>query len=250
MARPITASDSCPICLESLQSSNLTLTHCRLGCGNNIHLKCIKVLMEHQIGSMGFSMVKCPLCRCDFNTVEGLRLELENSSQSKKKSYRQPVQFGIDCSECKKNPIVGKYHKCNVCKNLNLCDECFLNGKHDQHTFQNRIFRNSKWLPSSRNVAPVLPSGFINDLQNREITDEDYQTLLLLDSGPSKQASIPLHIVNSFPLAKYTGHKAGKDDKCKICGAIYHLGVMIRKIPWYIFTVINRIVLIHFIRIA
>lgn len=232
MARSITEADTCPICLESLLNSNSPLTHCRLGCGNNIHLKCIKVLMDHQIGSMGFTMVKCPLCRCDFNTVQGLKIELENSCKTQMKIYRQPVQFGISCTECKKNPIVGKYHKCNVCKPLNLCDECFLNGAHDQHTFQNRLYRNSKWLPSCRSVDTVLPSGFINDLQNRDITDEDYQTLLLLDSGPTKQASIPLHIVNSFPLSKFTGHKSGYGDKCKICGDVYHLGSMIRKIPW------------------
>jgi E3 ubiquitin-protein ligase ZSWIM2 len=190
--------------------------------------------MDHQVGSMGFTMVKCPLCRSDFNTVEGLKTELENSSQSQKKNYRDKVQFGLSCSGCKKNPIVGKYHKCNVCKPLHLCDDCFMKGFHDQHTFQNRLTRNSKWMPSSRNVTTVLPSGFINDLQNREITDEDYQTLLLLDSGPSKQASIPLHIVNSFPLYKYRGQTSGKAGKCKICGDLFHLGAMIRKIPWYV----------------
>jgi E3 ubiquitin-protein ligase ZSWIM2 len=190
--------------------------------------------MDHQVGSMGFTMVKCPLCRSDFNTVEGLKIELEKSAQSQKKNYRETVQFGISCNGCKKNPIVGKYHKCNVCKALHLCDECFVKGLHDEHTFQNRLTRNSKWMPSSRNVTTVLPSGFINDLQNREITDEDYQTLLLLDSGPSKQASIPLHIVNSFPLYKYRGQTAGKGGKCKICGDFFHLGAMIRKIPWYV----------------
>ena len=188
--------------------------------------------MEHQIGSMGFQMVKCPLCRCDFNTVEGLKIEIQNSCNSQKKSYRQPIHYGVSCSNCKKDPIIGKYHKCNACKNLYLCDDCFINGSHDQHTFQNRLFRNSKWIPSSRNVAPVLPSGFINELQNRDITDEDYQTLILLDSGPSKQASIPLHIINSFPLSKYSSHKSGKGERCKICGDLYHVGEMTRKIPW------------------
>jgi len=190
--------------------------------------------MDHQIGNMGLTMIKCPLCRCDFNTVEGLRVELENSSKSQKQNYRQAVQYGISCIECKKNPIVGKYHKCQVCKGLHLCDDCFLNGLHDQHTFQNRSFKNSKWMPSSRNVSTVLPLGFINDVQNREITDEDYQTLLLLDSGPSKQASIPLHIVNSFPLSKYRGHTSGNSGKCLICGDLFHLNDMIRKIPWYV----------------
>ena len=180
-------------------------------------------------------MIKCPLCRCDFNTVDELKMEIDNAFNPQKKNFRNPVQFGIECNHCKKNPIIGKLHKCNVCKSVYLCDECFMNGAHDQHTFKSRLYKSGKWLVSSRNVATVLPSGFINDLQNRDINDEDYQTLLLLDSGSSKQASIPLHIVNSFPLCKYGGKKSPvKEVKCKICSEVFQLGTMIRGIPWYI----------------
>ena len=37
----------------------------RQGCGNNIHIKCMKVWAEHQ-KSQGAQLIKCPMCREDF----------------------------------------------------------------------------------------------------------------------------------------------------------------------------------------
>ena len=106
---------------------------------------------------------------------------------------------------------------------------------HSQHTFRHRSYRNGKWKGSTRTVAQVLPDGFINNLENREITDEDYETLLLLDSGPVQQASIPLHIVNSFPVFKLSAitNKPNlfRDGKCGICACFVTVGEMIRTIP-------------------
>lgn len=60
-ARPISSTDVCPICQETLLLPVSPLTHCRLSCGNSIHVKCMKVLMDHQIGSLGLKTVKCPV---------------------------------------------------------------------------------------------------------------------------------------------------------------------------------------------
>jgi hypothetical protein len=80
-----------------------------------------------------------------------------------------------------------------------------------------------------------LPSGFIQDLENREITDADYETLLLLDSGPVNQGSIPLHVINSFPVFKLTNESMKKqllkNGKCNVCATEVRLGEVIRKIP-------------------
>ena len=41
----------------------------RYGCGNSIHIKCMKIWAEHQKSS-GESIVKCPFCRVDFGSFE------------------------------------------------------------------------------------------------------------------------------------------------------------------------------------
>lgn len=46
----------------------------RHGCGNNVHVKCMKIWLEHQV-STGEKMVKCPLCRETFGTPEQLKQE-------------------------------------------------------------------------------------------------------------------------------------------------------------------------------
>jgi len=47
---------------------------CRHGCGNNVHIKCMKVWLDHQV-STGEKTVKCPLCRETFGTPEQLKQE-------------------------------------------------------------------------------------------------------------------------------------------------------------------------------
>jgi predicted nucleic acid-binding Zn-ribbon protein len=125
--------------------------------------------------------------------------------------------------------------RCNDCEETYLCDSCFSKGAHSQHSFHNRTYRSGKWISSSRPVCHILPSGFIQDLESRDITDEDYETLILLDSGPVQQSSIPLHIVNSFPLMKIKSildlKKVSKDGKCKICALSVTIGHVVRRIP-------------------
>ena len=42
---------------------------CRYGCGNSVHVKCMKIWAEHQ-RSTGETIVKCPLCRVDFGSFQ------------------------------------------------------------------------------------------------------------------------------------------------------------------------------------
>ncbi|KAJ3321993.1 subunit of the Arp2/3 complex, partial [Blyttiomyces sp. JEL0837] len=70
-----------------------------------------------------------------------------------------------------------------------------------EHSFRHRTLRNSKWVPSVRNVAPLIPPAMADDLQNRELGDGDYETLLQLDQPLSPQGDVPLHVINSFPTA-------------------------------------------------
>ena len=47
----------------------LVIIYCRYGCGNNVHVKCMKVWAEHQ-RSTGENIIKCPLCRVDFGSFQ------------------------------------------------------------------------------------------------------------------------------------------------------------------------------------
>ncbi|RKO87683.1 hypothetical protein BDK51DRAFT_16435 [Blyttiomyces helicus] len=59
--RSIEENDVCPICQELLLEPQSPLTHCRLGCGNSLHIKCVKVLMDHHTNTLGLDRVKCPV---------------------------------------------------------------------------------------------------------------------------------------------------------------------------------------------
>ncbi|ORX78924.1 hypothetical protein BCR32DRAFT_269785 [Anaeromyces robustus] len=218
--REIEDDQICPICQETFNDSPGPVTFCRLSCGNNIHVNCMKMVMEHQLSTSDETMIKCPLCRNNFNTVKNFKKELDDI-QNKKKSNKflklnqKLNHFGYICHHCSVNPIHGKCHKCTVCKKYYLCDNCFLKGIHSEHSFKGRISKKDSWELSIRYIESTLPEGLIQNLQNRELNEEDYNTLLLLDQK-AIQGSIPLHIINSFPTKKIK-----YIDKDKITCVIY-----------------------------
>ncbi|NXD12534.1 ZSWM2 ligase, partial [Nothocercus nigrocapillus] len=55
--------DICPICQEEFLRMMLPITFCRYSCGNNVHIKCMKIWADHQDELGPDSVVKCPLCR-------------------------------------------------------------------------------------------------------------------------------------------------------------------------------------------
>ncbi|NWY03219.1 ZSWM2 ligase, partial [Nothoprocta ornata] len=61
--KEISREDVCPICQEELLKMMLPITFCRYGCGNNVHIKCMKIWADHQDELRPGSVVKCPLCR-------------------------------------------------------------------------------------------------------------------------------------------------------------------------------------------
>ena len=78
--------DVCPICQEDLLLSHMSLIHCRwacirvinanvlflnyrYGCGNSVHLKCMKIWADHQ-KSTGEMKIHCPLCREEFGSLD------------------------------------------------------------------------------------------------------------------------------------------------------------------------------------
>ncbi|ORX50406.1 hypothetical protein BCR36DRAFT_404515, partial [Piromyces finnis] len=233
--REIEDDQICPICQETFKDSPTPVTFCRLSCGNNIHVNCMKMVMEHQLSTNSADdMIKCPLCRNNFNTVKEFKKELQNiNNKMKSKKYKEKEKklnhYGYICHHCSVNPIHGKCHKCTSCKNYYLCDNCFLKGNHSEHTFKGRLSKKDLWELSVRYIESTLPEGLIQNLQNRELSEEDYNTLLLLDQKVI-QGSIPLHVINSFPTKKV---KYGDKDKysCVICNTTVKMNEIIRKLP-------------------
>ncbi|KAJ3362135.1 E3 ubiquitin-protein ligase Zswim2 [Kappamyces sp. JEL0680] len=127
--------------------------------------------------------------------------------------------------------------RCKACPCLYLCETCFVGGSHSDHSFDGKPTPHAKWEPAARAVEPKLPSGVIADFQNRELTDGDYELLLTLDAGPQPQGSIPLHVINSFPVVKLTGDgdrkrlRLDQDGTCKVCVAKIRHGELTRQIP-------------------
>ena len=107
----------------------------------------------------------------------------------------------------------------------------------------------SIWNPSSRSVAPLLPSAFTSSLESREITTADYEVLLQLDQPSAPQGSIPLHVVNSFPTVKLSyshellrkkhdvdveefGRPRDKQKSiCYVCMNVFVIDQCVRRIP-------------------
>lgn len=132
--REILESDVCPICQDEFLSKKLPVSFCRT-CGNNVHIKCMKVWSEHQ-KSNGEIDLKCPLCREVFCSFELLDQEYRNNSLFK--IEKENLHYGIVCKCCKSTPISGKCYKCTSCNEFYLCQPCFNTDFHNSHTF---VFR-------------------------------------------------------------------------------------------------------------
>ncbi|KAH9252737.1 hypothetical protein BASA81_009341 [Batrachochytrium salamandrivorans] len=121
---------------------------------------------------------------------------------------------------------------------VQMCGACFKAGAHSQHSFNHRIKRTGKLIRSKRVVDPMLPPNLVAQLEQRDITESDYEMLLTLDT-PQQQGSIPLHIINKFPVIKLKGPKdkelvrlgEGTDGTCGVCQIKVGYGELVRQIP-------------------
>lgn len=136
--REIGEEDVCPICQDNFMEKRIPVTYCRLSCGNNVHIKCMKIWADHQ-KSNGETQLKCPLCRENFSTFEMLEQEFRNNKLFKLEKHA--IHHGLACDFCKATPINGKCYKCNQCKDFYLCQACFNTDHHKEHLF---LFREVK----------------------------------------------------------------------------------------------------------
>ncbi|KAM6131650.1 LOW QUALITY PROTEIN: E3 ubiquitin-protein ligase ZSWIM2 [Phoenicopterus ruber ruber] len=139
--KEIDEEDVCPICQEELLKKMLPITYCRLSiqftCGNNIHIKWMKIWPDHQDELEIDCVVKCPLCREKFAPLRLILEEFRNSKQlvTAAEKTRLDRHLGIPCSNHRVFPIVGKCYKCTECVEYHLCHECFTGFCYSPHFY-------------------------------------------------------------------------------------------------------------------
>lgn len=144
--------DVCPICQDDMTADEV-LTWCRLGCGNNVHNKCMHVWADHR-KSIGEN-VSCPLCRCDWGSDAADMLRRERAEVKRPNN----VHFSTSCSSCKCSPIYGYCYRCITCIDRNLCARCFNRGRHGRHTFVKRSRAGDAWTPAQRQSSGACPTS-------------------------------------------------------------------------------------------
>ena len=141
--RVIGPDDVCPICQDNLLDSAQSLVYCRLGCGQSIHTKCMKIMADHQRSVGGERPVQCPLCREEFGPIQSRT----SKSVKRLRAERESLHLGVTCSHCHVCPIAGKCYRCATCISYHLCHACFSSNQiHLLHPFQYRKVRVSKYI--------------------------------------------------------------------------------------------------------
>ncbi|TPX73208.1 hypothetical protein CcCBS67573_g05519 [Chytriomyces confervae] len=303
--RAIEEGDMCPICMEDLDNATGAITYCKMSCGNNIHVKCMKVLMDHQTKSLGLENIKCPLCRKDFGKYEDLKKELSEGFHHQEQRVLNVRKRRSSENATGEAPLKRPVHRLTVFKtdatvvkstaalstsvtsaSWQDVTGAVLEARRSERTrqltcsplstsehthFRHKVTRSSKWIVSKRDIRPVLSEDQINDLQNRDLSPTDYDTLLSLNAPRERPTaeevihqnqpllSTPLRIISSFPtrtltyaetlvqkrnntdgpgtrpsLAATTTQfqmESSKKKICEVCVGAYATGDVTRQIP-------------------
>ncbi|KAI8515427.1 E3 ubiquitin-protein ligase Zswim2 [Branchiostoma belcheri] len=209
------------------------VTYCKYSCGQSIHIKCMKVWAEHQ-QTTGQTEIKCPFCRQDFGPIQEIKEEFKNAAG------HQPViglnkHLGVECKNCGMRPIEGKCYKCIVCVEYHLCQNCFSGTQtHKEHSFQFRQKSSQRWRPAQRGGGQALPSAVINNMLSRDLTDEDYELLNLLESSTANQSgTVPEPVVNSLPveIVRQKSPLLAPGQQCRVCLRGFSVGQHLRRLP-------------------
>ena len=159
----------CPICQEDLKDLD-TLVYCKVGCGHNFHVKCMKVWAEFKVTQK--DKITCPLCRNDWGN--NVLAELIRLLRKKTKKPQQ-IHSNSVCINCEASPIAGVKYHCVVCPDFDLCGKCFKK-THKEHPFIKKQTPSSQW-----ESEPKINSEM---LLNRDFAPEDYELLSQLDTKP------------------------------------------------------------------
>ncbi|XP_005373393.1 PREDICTED: E3 ubiquitin-protein ligase ZSWIM2 isoform X2 [Chinchilla lanigera] len=218
--------DICSICQEELLEKRLPVTFCRFGCGNNVHIKCMKILANYQNMTSSSSMVKCPLCRKEFAPLKVILEEFRNSSKlmATTEKERLDKHLGIHCNHCEQFPIKGKCYKCTECVDYHLCQKCFDSSCHAPHTFSFREKRNQRWCSLEKKSHEDVK--YLDIKSKIEEKMPHYQ---------EKEGEVytPKHVVKSLPLLLITKNSKllAPGCQCRLCLKSFQLGQHMRLLP-------------------
>ncbi|XP_018915629.2 E3 ubiquitin-protein ligase Zswim2-like [Bemisia tabaci] len=143
--RLITADDVCPICLETFSVRNSPVVHCKHGCGNGVHVRCMAVVVKHQLDAVELEentkledhILTCPMCRGHFGRNGEFQREAKRLKLFRVRQRRNVAESPIGehpelvCCACAASPIIGRVYRCNSCPQMILCSGCIRN---DQYT--------------------------------------------------------------------------------------------------------------------
>ncbi|KAJ8403421.1 hypothetical protein AAFF_G00351930 [Aldrovandia affinis] len=208
--KEIDAEDVCPICQEELLGKRLPVAYCRYGCGNNIHISCMKVWADHQSPLEADDMVQCPLCREGFEPMNMLLDQVKNAASLLTTSERErsDKHLGILCNNCRIYPITGKCYKCITCSYYFLCDSCYNRHSHPHHPFAYRAKRKHRW------VSLRMSGGHHPESAKTEA------------NCAVRSDTVPEHIVRGLlPVEVAQGSKLLKPgQQCRLCLKSFNLG--------------------------
>ncbi|KAK2857058.1 hypothetical protein Q5P01_005793 [Channa striata] len=219
--RIIQPRDVCPICQEDLLEKKTPVTYCRFGCGNNIHISCMKVWADHQKLSDSDDVVKCPLCREVFSSLKILQVHVKNSEKLFTAAEREKPDrhLGVCCQSCRVCPVVGKCFKCTVCSHFYLCKDCAQKVRHPQHQFAVRTKRRQKWHLVKGDLTDEA-KGVTSDLGDASI-------------NPAAEDRLPENVLRCLPTIRVKPGSQLLDDgqQCRLCLQKFSLGQRIRMLP-------------------
>ncbi|XP_059248605.1 E3 ubiquitin-protein ligase ZSWIM2 [Mustela nigripes] len=224
--KEIDSEDICPICQEGLLEKKLPVTFCRFGCGNSIHIKCMKILANYQDRISDTSVLKCPLCRKEFAPLKLILEEFKNSSKlvTAAEKERRDKHLGIPCNSCKQCPVEGRCYKCTKCTEFHLCQECFPSRCHPPHAFTFREKRNQRWKSLEKGSDEIVKYA---DIRNEK---EEKMPHFQEKQG---QVYTPKQVVKSLPLLLITKNSKllAPGYQCRLCLKAFHPGQHTRLLP-------------------
>ncbi|XP_049426278.1 E3 ubiquitin-protein ligase ZSWIM2 [Epinephelus fuscoguttatus] len=219
--KAIQVQDVCPICQEELLEKKQPVSYCRFGCGNNVHISCMKVWADHQRLSDREETVKCPLCREDFSSLKFIQEQMKNAAKlftaaERKKPDRH---LGVSCHSCRVCPVIGKCFKCTVCRYFYLCEDCSKKGQHPQHPFASRTKRREKWH---------LVAEELSDEQRGVTSQPGNGSIIPVAADP-----LPESVLECLPTVRVRSGSRLLDEgqQCRICLQNFSLGQHVRTLP-------------------
>ncbi|KAM6894085.1 E3 ubiquitin-protein ligase ZSWIM2 [Xenentodon cancila] len=238
--------DVCPICQEELLEIKQPASYCRFGCGNNMHISCMKLWAAYQKPAFTRDVVQCPLCRQDFCSLSLLQKLVKNTEKlfTPAEKEKANVHLGVVCHSCRSCPVTSRCFKCTVCSYFYLCEDCMKKGCHPQHLFASRATRTDKWLVAVQDVICEPEGAACQPEHDSQVPDSSGASALrpppslLGASHPPPCAvtgtdSLPPHVLEHLPAVPVTPGSPllDKGMQCRICLQRFELRQRVRTLP-------------------